>query len=169
MDELLEAINDMPEPTRDESSLAGELVELVRKHNHEPDDILAFRVAELMASDKRGYISHDTLTLNRYQYLTRNTAIYPNIGHNIVYPALGLVGEAGEVAEKVKKVLRDDGGVVTEVKRDELFKEIGDVLWYVSALAAEIDFTLGEIAILNLNKLNSRKKRGKIKGSGDNR
>jgi NTP pyrophosphatase (non-canonical NTP hydrolase) len=109
------------------------------------------------------------MDLNTYQEQARSTAIYPNLGSNIIYPSLGLCGEAGEVAEKVKKIIRDDQGVITDVKRDQIAKELGDVMWYVSQLAAEIDYSLGDIAQLNLDKLFSRKERGVIQGSGDNR
>lgn len=109
------------------------------------------------------------MDLNTYQEQARSTAIYPNLGSNIIYPSLGICGEAGEVAEKVKKIIRDDGGVVTDVKRDAIAAELGDILWYVSQLAAEIDYSLEDIAQMNLDKLSSRKERGVIAGSGDNR
>jgi NTP pyrophosphatase (non-canonical NTP hydrolase) len=169
MDELLEEINDIPEPTREETALAEELVNMTRKYNHEPDELLVGRLSYLIALNKRGHLEPENLTLHRYQYLTRGTAIYPRMGKNYVYPTLGLLGEAGEVAENIKKAQRDDGGVLTEVRKDALKKELGDVLWYVAALAAEFHFNLGDVAMENLRKLNSRKKRGKIKGSGDNR
>ena len=91
------------------------------------------------------------------------------MGQNFVYPALGLVGEAGEVADKLKKVIRDNGGVLTDPVRDAVAKELGDVLWYVSVLAYEMDYDLNEIAQINIDKLNSRKERGVLSGSGDNR
>ena len=109
------------------------------------------------------------MDLNTYQEKARSTAIYPDLGSNIIYPTLGLSGEAGEISEKVKKVMRDDGGVLTDPKREVLAFELGDVLWYVSQLAAEIDFTLDEIAQMNLDKLFSRKDRGVLGGSGDQR
>lgn len=106
---------------------------------------------------------------SRYQDAARRTASYPDIGENVYYPALGLCGEAGEVAEKIKKVMRDDAGEFSETKREEIAKELGDVLWYCAALASELDLDLGEVAQLNLDKLSSRHARGKIGGSGDNR
>jgi len=109
------------------------------------------------------------LDFNLYQKQTRKTAIYPNLGNNFVYPTLGLTGEAGEVAEKIKKVLRDKNGFIDKNTRRELKKELGDVLWYLANLATEINLSLEEIATTNLKKLGSRKKRGKIHGSGDNR
>jgi NTP pyrophosphatase (non-canonical NTP hydrolase) len=105
----------------------------------------------------------------RYQEDARRTAAYPDIGNNTYYPVLGLCGEAGEVAEKIKKVMRDDAGHFSETKRHEIAKELGDVLWYCAALASELDLDLGEIAQLNLDKLSSRHERGVISGSGDNR
>ena len=109
------------------------------------------------------------LTFEKYQKRSRKTAIYPDLGDNHIYPTLGLVGEAGEIAEKVKKILRDKGGNVGKKEKQELVKEMGDVLWYLSNLASELDLKLNEIAEINLQKLSSRKKRGKLHGSGDNR
>ena len=113
------------------------------------------------------------MTFEEYQKESRKTAIYPALypdqRPNIVYPTLGLTGEAGEVAEKVKKILRDEKGAVSEEKRAEIAKELGDVLWYIAQLATELDLSLGEIARLNLEKLASRKDREKLSGSGDNR
>jgi len=86
-----------------------------------------------------------------------------------MYPALGLAGEAGEVCEKVKKMFRDDDGEVTPAKLEEIKKELGDVLWYIANLAADFGINLDEVAMLNLDKLFSRQKRGTLKGSGDNR
>ena len=87
-----------------------------------------------------------------------------------LYPALGLVGEAGEVAEKIKKLMRDgDAKFLTDEQKAEIAKELGDVLWYVANLADDIDYDLQQIAEINLNKLRSRKDRDDLKGSGDNR
>lgn len=109
------------------------------------------------------------MTFEEYQKLSRKTAIYPNKDKNFIYPTLGLCGEAGEVAEKIKKVLRDSDGILGEEKKEELKKELGDVLWYLSQIATELDLSFEEIAYFNIEKLNSRLKRGKISGSGDNR
>jgi len=87
----------------------------------------------------------------------------------LAYPALGLAGEAGEVAEHAKKAIRDDAGVVTEERRRAMAKELGDVLWYVSQLASELGLELEEIARANLEKLLSRQRRGVLSGSGDER
>ncbi|MDO4612431.1 MAG: nucleoside triphosphate pyrophosphohydrolase family protein [Candidatus Saccharibacteria bacterium] len=82
---------------------------------------------------------------------------------------LGLVGEAGEAADKVKKILRDKGGRASEEDKAEIVKELGDVLWYVANVARSLGVSLSEVAEGNIEKLSSRKKRGKISGSGDNR
>ena len=104
-----------------------------------------------------------------YQARSRRTATYPDAGDNIVYPTLGLAGEAGEVAEKVKKLLRDDGGVMTDERLQALAGELGDVLWYVAQVATEAGLDLDEIAQANLDKLLSRQERGVLSGSGDSR
>ena len=109
------------------------------------------------------------MTFEEYQKLSRETAIYPDKDKNFIYPTLGLAGEAGEVAEKIKKVLRDKNGIVDDETKKELLKELGDVLWYISQLSAELGLSLEEIASLNLEKLNSRKERDMLHGSGDNR
>lgn len=104
-----------------------------------------------------------------YQYKSQETAVYPDKGDNLYYPALGLAGEAGEVCEKIKKIMRDKNGVITREDALELSKELGDVLWYISALASELDVSLSTIAEKNIEKLSSRQERGKLLGSGDNR
>ena len=109
------------------------------------------------------------MDLNAYQQGARSTARYPDVGSNPIYPTLGLCGEAGEVADKVKKVLRDQGGSFTPEVREALKLELGDVLWYVAQLSSELGFELAEIAEANLNKLASRAARNVIAGSGDHR
>lgn len=109
------------------------------------------------------------MTFKEYQEESKKTAEYPNRGNNFVYPVLGLAGEAGEVAEKFKKIIRDDNGKLSPEKIAEVEKELGDVLWYISQIATEIKIDLESIAKNNLEKLASRQKRGLIKGSGDNR
>ena len=104
-----------------------------------------------------------------YQKKARLTAQYPNLGSNNIYPTLGLVGEAGEVAEKVKKVIRDKNGIFDEESKRGIKKELGDVLWYLSNLCNEFDFSFEEVAIQNLEKLKLRASNGKISGSGDDR
>jgi NTP pyrophosphatase (non-canonical NTP hydrolase) len=109
------------------------------------------------------------MLISEYQELSRRTATYPGAGDNIVYPTLGLAGEAGEVAEKVKKLLRDDAGVLSDERRSALAGELGDVLWYVAQVATEADLDLEQIAQGNLDKLLSRQRRGVLSGSGDQR
>ena len=111
-------------------------------------------------------ISH---TFAWYQQRASETAQYPVIGGGIVYPTLGLVGESGEVAEKVKKIFRDKSGEISIDDREELIKELGDVLWYVTAIANELGTTLHAVALKNIDKLSSRKDRNMLNGSGDNR
>lgn len=107
-------------------------------------------------------------TLNEYQKAAEMTAVYPK-DMNILYPTLGLTGEAGEVSDKVKKVYRDNGGAFSNEKREEIKKEIGDVLWYCAILARDLGFSLEEVAQGNVDKLESRYNRGVINGDGDNR
>jgi len=109
------------------------------------------------------------MTFEEYQKKSRETAVYPNKDNNFVYPVLGLVGESGEVAEKIKKVFRDDGGIITEQKKEDIKKELGDVLWYIAQVATELHLSLEDIASNNIEKLFSRKERGQLHGSGDNR
>ena len=104
-----------------------------------------------------------------YQNKARETAKYPNLGSNNIYPTLGLVGEAGEVAEKVKKVIRDKNSIFDEESKLAIKKELGDVLWYLSNLCTEFNFSLDEVALNNLEKLKLRAAKGKISGSGDDR
>lgn len=106
--------------------------------------------------------------LSEYQRLSRRTAEYPREAW-LAYPALGLAGEAGEVAEHAKKAIRDDGGEVSDERRAKMAKELGDVLWYVAQLASELGLELDEIAQTNLDKLLSRQRRGVLSGSGDER
>lgn len=106
--------------------------------------------------------------MNEYQAKALETAIY-NPQCAIIYPALGMCGEAGEVADKVKKVIRDNNQEFTEEKKAEIAKEIGDVLWYAATLSHDLGYSLEEIAQMNYEKLHSRQLRGKLGGSGDNR
>ena len=109
------------------------------------------------------------MTLNEYQKEAMSTAIFKE-EHKYVYPALKLAGEAGEVAEKVGKVLRDNGGNFEDLAvKTDLIKELGDVLWYIAALANSLDATLEQVATVNILKLSSRANRGQIHGSGDDR
>lgn len=109
------------------------------------------------------------MDFDEYQKAARTTAIYPNLGNNPVYPALGLAGEAGEVCENIKKMIRDDGSELTDARRAAVVKELGDVLWYAAQLAMEIGVSLGTVAEANIAKLADRKRRDVIKGDGDDR
>jgi len=108
------------------------------------------------------------IEISDYQRLSRRTALYPRTAW-LTYPALGLSGEAGEVAEHVKKAVRDDGGEISDERRAAMSKELGDVLWYVAQIASELGLELEEIAQANLEKLLSRQRRGVLSGSGDER
>jgi NTP pyrophosphatase (non-canonical NTP hydrolase) len=103
-----------------------------------------------------------------YQHFSRRTAAYPREAW-LTYPALGLAGEAGEVAEHAKKTIRDDGGRISDARRAAVARELGDVLWYVAQLASELGLELEDIARENLEKLFSRQSRGVLSGSGDDR
>jgi NTP pyrophosphatase (non-canonical NTP hydrolase) len=112
------------------------------------------------------------MTLDEYQQGALATAAYPE-AVRVLYPALKLAGEAGEVAEKLGKLMRDEGlrpgKPLSNAQRDALGKELGDVLWYVAVLAHDLGLGLDEVAATNLAKLADRQRRGVIGGSGDDR
>lgn len=108
------------------------------------------------------------MTIKEYSDNAIATAIYGE-GASIIYPTLGLNGEAGEVAEKIKKTLRDKNGIFDDEVKYDIAREIGDVLWYCNALARDIGYSLEEIMSMNIIKLKSRQERNKIHGDGDNR
>ena len=113
------------------------------------------------------------MQFSEYQKKSRVTAKYPDIDNNFVYPTLGLVGEAGELAEKVKKLMRDKQmftpSEVTDDVKAEILKELGDVMWYTAQLATEFGVDLDAVAAQNIEKLHSRLDRDQINGDGDNR
>lgn len=121
------------------------------------------------------------MNFTEYQTKARTTALYPKIMRELfpakddirvelLYSVTGLCDEAGEVAGKMKKWLRGDlGGRKPHPDVDDLRKELGDVLWYVAAIASDLDISLESVAKENLKKLSGRKKRGKIRGDGDHR
>lgn len=109
------------------------------------------------------------MTFDEYQKESRKTATYPKLDPPYLYPTLGLAGEAGEVVEKLKKRVRDCGGVVDDVARATIARELGDVLWYVAQLSTELGLSLATIAEENIAKLASRQQRDKLHGAGDNR
>tara|TARA_R100001086_G_scaffold238049_1_gene162499 strand:+ start:464 stop:856 length:393 start_codon:yes stop_codon:yes gene_type:complete len=123
--------------------------------------------AENWMRDKYSYFSKNIL-FDTYQKSAIETAIYPD-QYKILYPALGLAAEAGEVANKVKKLARDGEASLPENWREQVAAEIGDVLWYCAALAHDLDMSLSVIAAHNKEKLASRKQRGKLSGNGDDR
>lgn len=109
------------------------------------------------------------MDLNEYQTRARDTAVYQNIGRNPRYAMIGLCEEVGEIAGQLKRVERDDGDVVTPERREKIKLEMGDALWYMASLAAELGLTLNDIAEANLTKLADRKARKALHGSGDQR
>ncbi|HXV26855.1 MAG TPA: nucleoside triphosphate pyrophosphohydrolase family protein [Candidatus Paceibacterota bacterium] len=116
------------------------------------------------------------MTLDEYQQFTATTAKHASLAaasathaRDLVYPVLGLNGEAGEVAEKVKKLIRDDDGQITDDARTAIALELGDVLWYLATTARKLGVPLSEVARMNMEKLLSRRARGTTGGSGDNR
>ena len=109
------------------------------------------------------------MTFDEYQRESRATAFYPNAGKNFIYPTLGVAGESGELANKVQKIIRDEEGAVSDIARENIRDEIGDVLWFLAQLATELNLSFGDIADSNMKKLLSRKERGVIQGSGDTR
>jgi NTP pyrophosphatase (non-canonical NTP hydrolase) len=110
----------------------------------------------------------NNMEFKKYQEEATVTAVYGE-GQLIIYPALGLGNEAGEVQGKVKKVLRDNGGIFTPELNAKIGDEIGDVLWYCAALARDLGLSLEDIANNNIAKLRDRQARNVISGSGDNR
>lgn len=108
------------------------------------------------------------MNFDEYQAAADKTAIYPD-AEAIEYLVLGLASEAGEVAGKLKKIIRDYDGSVGVHEKSVLAAELGDVLWYVAMLALELDVPLSKLAADNINKLESRRVRGVLGGSGDNR
>ena len=116
------------------------------------DDINAFQ-----------YYNQDPLEMDKYQQQAATTAIYDQ-KHAVIYPALGLAAEAGEVANKVKKIMRDG-----KLDRDGIADEIGDCLWYIAALCRDLNIDMETVAYDNLEKLHGRQKRGTLRGNGDKR
>ena len=111
------------------------------------------------------------MTLNEYQNQALETAVFRGRGDftGLMYCGLGLAGEAGEVTDNIKKAWRDDDGDITPMRKDAIKAELGDVLWYVAVLAADLGMTLEDVGRYNRDKLRSRQKRGVLHGEGDNR
>ena len=109
-----------------------------------------------------------SMTFDQYETEASSTRIY-NEGIKVIYPTIGLAGETGEVADKVKKVIRDHCGNFDESNRKEIAKELGDVLWYLTSIANDLGYSLEDIAKMNIEKIKSRQRRDVIHGEGDNR
>ncbi|MFY9228128.1 MAG: nucleoside triphosphate pyrophosphohydrolase family protein [Candidatus Microsaccharimonas sp.] len=109
------------------------------------------------------------MNLNEYQKLAKRTAAPKDKKNELFHLVLGLMGESGEIAEKMKKIVRDNASDFDKLAKDDLKKELGDILWYIAILADYFDIELDEIGKKNIDKLASRLERGTISGSGDNR
>ena len=111
------------------------------------------------------------MDFSNYQNQAKRTAVYPSpksiVG--LMYVALGLNGEAGEIANDIKKTVRDDSGILTPERHAQLIDELGDVLWYVAMMCYELEIPLETIAVRNLSKLKKRQRENKLHGSGDDR
>ena len=108
-------------------------------------------------------------SFDEYQRLSRRTWNLVQTDHPIVYPTLGLVNEAGELAGKVKKIFRDKQGIISDADCEALKFELGDVMWYLAQIATELNLSLEEVAQANIDKLASRLERNRIQGEGDYR
>tara|TARA_R100001510_G_scaffold47318_1_gene44595 strand:- start:40 stop:396 length:357 start_codon:yes stop_codon:yes gene_type:complete len=114
-------------------------------------------------TDIEAFKFYNSMDMDDYQKSAAETAIYSG-KHAVIYPALGLAAEAGEVANKVKKILRDG-----DFDRKAIADEVGDCLWYIAALCRDLNINMNDVARANLTKLQDRQKRGVISGSGDKR
>lgn len=111
------------------------------------------------------------MDFDEYQKKATETNLFINDTEErmLMYLSMGFAGETGEILNKLKKVLRDDNGVITPEKKKEVAKELGDALWYLSQLAQALNTSLNDVARSNIEKLASRKERGTLQGEGDNR
>ncbi len=160
--------------------LVNELISKVEKEDERVSSVDLGDVLDVMATHNGRSVSEQVLHMfdesdnpvDQYGLLTQGTAKYPEAGEGtwlaLSYVGLGL-GEVGEIQGKLKKVLRDDKGVVTPERREALEAEIGDAFWYLVRLCYELDLLPSEVLRSNLVKLYDRKERGVIGGSGDNR
>ena len=125
-------------------------------------------IAKLCIEDREVEIEYEGLTFDEYQYKALETSICPE-GMDILYPLIGLTGETGEVAEKIKKAYRDKDGELTFEDRLEILKELGDCLWYINKMVYDLGYTLEDCALANLDKCYKRRAEGTLHGNGDNR
>ena len=109
------------------------------------------------------------MDFEEYQKLAHRTAKFPKIIEDYIYPVLGLVGEAGEISNKIKKIFRDDKGILTDSRKEEIKNELGDILWYVAEVSTCLGLELDDVAEANIKKLASRLEKNTITGDGDNR
>lgn len=111
------------------------------------------------------------MNLNEYQSRARKTAVYPGKNElmGLMYVCLGLCGETGEFVEKIKKMIRDDHGIMTKEREELVIKELGDIIWYVANICSELKISMNDIAYTNLEKLNKRKENNTLHGDGDER
>lgn len=124
-------------------------------------------VTSQLEREVREYMNRKpSMAFDEYQHEANDTMVYPDSA-SLYYPALGLAGEAGEVANKIKKIIRGDTPPIDW--REQIAAELGDVLWYIAALCHDLDIPLSTVASGNLDKLRSRKSRGTLAGSGDDR
>lgn len=124
------------------------------------------RAYHVLSQDKEDN-EMSNLDTSKYDKLVKATAVFPAAQY--LYPYLGLAGEAGEVADQVKKSIRDDNGVITQERAEKILHELGDVVWYVTAIAHQFDMDLQDVMEINMEKLLSRKASGTIKGEGSDR
>lgn len=109
------------------------------------------------------------MTFEAYQDKVRNMGLYFHTGEDTIYITLGLCGEAGELANQIKKIYRDDNGVLGPYRVENIIGEMGDTLWYLTALCNKLGLELSDLADLNLKKLAKRDAAGTIQGDGDKR
>lgn len=110
------------------------------------------------------------MTLDEYQKEALVTAVFTKDEFkDLAHWVFGITGEAGEIAEKFKKIVRDKDGIVDDADKEEIAKELGDVMWYLAVLSEHLGIKFDEVGVRNIAKLRSRQKRNKIQGSGDNR
>lgn len=142
----------------------------LESRNQNKQDLSGLKNEVSFLEERIKQIQGGSVTFKEYQDKTETTAIYPREGNQgILYCGLKLAGEAGEVAQKIGKVMRDKKGIFDEEVKLALAAELGDVLWYVSQLSKEIGKPLEHIAFGNLEKLRARKEQGTLQGSGDER